>query len=49
MLAGAIDNRQHSVAQGAESATASIEGSVLAGDIRHPPTQMVSFMLVSGL
>jgi hypothetical protein len=35
--------------RGAGLATASIEGSELAGDIRHPPAQMVLFMLADGL
>jgi hypothetical protein len=37
------------VRRGAGSATASIEGLVWAGDISHPPAQMVPFMLAGGL
>jgi hypothetical protein len=35
--------------RGAGTATASIEASLLAGDIIHPPAQMVLFMLADEL
>jgi hypothetical protein len=35
--------------RGAGTATASIEASLLAGDISHPPAQMVPFMLADEL
>jgi hypothetical protein len=35
--------------RGAGSATASIEASLLAGDISHPPAQMIPFMLADEL
>jgi hypothetical protein len=49
VLAGVIGTRQHYGERGVGFTPASSESTVLAGDISHPPAQMVIFVLAGGL
>jgi hypothetical protein len=47
VLAGVIGTRQHYGERGVGFTPASSKGLVLAGNISHPPTQMIQFVLPS--
>jgi hypothetical protein len=49
VLAGVIGTRQYYGERGVSFTPASSEGTILVGDISHPPAQMVLFVLAGGI